>query len=129
MGLSLPELVALSARMRSAKLQEARIGVNSTYTTDASALSTDYFKVLLAETWVAEGPGYRAKNKELFVTAEDMVLLWDGELLAVLKLAKQTLLHSLAFSFLVLSCRCVLFLSQELTNCFAVFLRSCRASP
>jgi catalase (peroxidase I) len=52
-GLEVEELVALSARPRSAN-QMARSGfLNATWTENVSLVSNDYFTVLLNETWSA----------------------------------------------------------------------------
>ncbi len=78
-GLTVEELVAVSARPRSFNQMQRSGYLNATWSEEINVVSNEYFQVLLNETWLpVEGPSgtqYAAGSRAL--TSSDMQLLWD----------------------------------------------------
>ncbi|CAM9833697.1 unnamed protein product [Scytosiphon promiscuus] len=84
-GLSVPQMVALAARPRSASHMVDNLGFSGSYTTTTPAvLSNEYYNILLTETWEevpgSDGAEYQAVGKsDVFALATDLALVWDPE--------------------------------------------------
>merc|ERR1712179_195896 len=78
-GLSMREVIALSARLRSGARMKL-LGHYGTYTDHMDTLSNAYFNILLNHTWYEKEPGtYEARDglNLLYMLSEDIVLLQD----------------------------------------------------
>jgi catalase (peroxidase I) len=81
MGFSDREMVALSARLRSPKLQSA-LGYQGSWTLNPSILSNKYFVSLLNENWVQVSISSQVQytnNASLFLVPSDLNLRWQPD--------------------------------------------------
>jgi catalase (peroxidase I) len=88
-GLSARQMVALKGRLRPATQQKLN-GYSGSWTTDSSKLSNAFYSTLLAESWelqVSTGGRneYKAAGKDIFMTPEDLTLIYDPEYLAIVQ--------------------------------------------
>jgi len=84
LGLNDTEMVAISAKLRSAYLNAAN-GFEGTWSTNPKLLSNQYYKTLKAETWLAYNVSssgytqYKARGKNLYMFSNDLNLLFDAQ--------------------------------------------------
>jgi len=87
LGFTTREMVALSGRPRSPS-QMGRMGYFGSWTNNPTALTNEYYIVLLSETWEpytvpsSQKKQFKARGKDLYMLQSDLNLLWDAESLA-----------------------------------------------